>query len=202
MVFRFIVLGLLSMLVATSAYSKSHAFIGFHKFLKDTQNSKGKVEEKPFSPTLGFGYHFNIMDSRFGFSPQIGYIHTKQTADDKYGKQKIHTVFINWDFLWISPLSDQLAFRFGIGNFIKRTSGEGGTVEIPNGSGTDQARRPSGTVNSYSNTFNFGADYNFNVSQIGNWIEDIGVRFETYAFRPLSQEYRTWAFNFGAILYF
>lgn len=185
-----------------SAEAKLHSFVGFNKALKDTQNQKGKVEEKPFSPTIGVGYNFNLFNTGFGFSPQLGYIHTKQTANDSFGDQKVHTIFLNWDFIWISSLSDHLAFRFGIGNFIKRTSGKGGTVEIPNGSGTDQAQRPGGTVNSYSSTFNLGADYNFDLQMLDSWVQDIGIRFELYTFRPLSSENRNYAFNIGALLYF
>lgn len=196
-----LVLGL-CLLQTTTAEAKLHSFVGFHKALKDTQNQKGKVEEKPFSPTIGVGYNFNLFNTGFGFSPQLGYIHTKQTANDSFGDQKVHTIFLNWDFIWISSLSDHLAFRFGIGNFIKRTSGKGGTVEIPNGSGTDQAQRPGGTVNSYSSTFNLGADYNFDLQMLDSWVQDIGIRFELYTFRPLSSENRNYAFNIGALLYF
>jgi hypothetical protein len=191
----------LGIFLTQPVWARRHAFVGFHRTLKDTQNSKGKVEDKPLSPTVGLGYNFNLFNTGLGFSPQVGYIHTDQTANDSFGKQKIHSFFLNWDLLWISSLSNNLAFRFGLGTFIKRIRGEGGTVEIPNGSGTDQARRPSGTVTSYSSTFNLGADYNFGLSA-GEWIDDAGLRFELYTFRPLSSENRNYAFNFGVILYF
>lgn len=199
--FKYLVLAIYCLFLAGSTFAKTHTMIGFNKVLKDTQDSNGKVDDKPFSPTLSVGYNFNLFDSGFGFSPQLGYIHTKQTANDSYGKQKVHTIFLNWDFIWISSLSDQLAFRFGLGTFIKRTKGEGGTVTIPNGTGTDEARRPGKTVSSYSSTLNLGADYNFNV-QLSDWIDDLGLRFELYTFRPLSSEYRNYAFNFGVLLYF
>lgn len=202
MMLKFLMAVSISCFTLTSAYARQHGFIGFNKALKTTQNSKGKIEEKPFSPTLGYGYNFNLFDSGFGFSPQIGYVHTKQITNDSYGKQKVHSVFLNWDFIWLSPLSDSLAFRFGIGNFIKRTSGEGGTVEIPNGTGTAQARRPSKTVNSYSSTFNIGADYNFDIQLFDAWIKDVGLRFELYTFRPLSKNNRNYMFNIGAIFFF
>ena len=201
MMLRHLLIISISFFYLNVALAKPHSFLGFNKVLKDTQNSKGKVEEKPFSPTIGFGYNFNLLESGFGFSPQIGYIHTKQVTNDSFGDQKVHTIFLNWDFIWISSLSDRLGFRFGIGNFIKRTSGEGGTVTIPNGTGTAQARRPGGTVSSYSSTINLGADYNFGLG-MASWIEDIGLRFELFTFRPLSSENRNYAFNLGALLYF
>jgi hypothetical protein len=184
------------------AHSKSNFSIGFNKNLKDTQNSNGKVDDKPYSPYISWGSNFKIADLSFGFSPQIGYIHTIQTADDSYGKQKVHSFFIHWDFLYVPEFSDQFAFRFGIGNFIKRTYGEGGTVTIPNGTGTSTARRPDSTVNSYSNTFNLGADYNLDLDFSGDWLSDLGIRFETFIFRPLSQDYRSYAFNLGLLLYY
>ncbi len=202
MLLRYLLIMAIGTFTASSAFARPHLFLGFNRALKDTQNQKGKVEDKPFSPTISAGYNFNLFDSGFGFSPQLGYIHTNQTANDDFGKQKVHTIFLNWDFIWISSLSDSLAFRFGIGNFIKRTSGEGGTVEIPNGGGTDQARRPDGTVNSYSSTFNLGADYRFDLQLPGPWVQDVGLRFELYTFRPLSSENRNYTFNFGTILYF
>jgi hypothetical protein len=185
-----------------SANAKSHFSIGFNKNLKDTQNSSGKVDDKPYSPYLSWGSHFKIADSRFGFSPQLGYIHTNQTANDSYGKQKIHSFFLHWDFIYAPEFLNQFAFRFGVGNFIKRTTGEDGTVTIPNGTGTATARRPGSTVNSYSNTFNFGADYNFDLNFSGAWFTDLGIRFETFIFRPLSQDYRSYAFNLGILLYY
>lgn len=199
---KFLLLTSLVFIFTNTAMAKSHFSLGLHRTLKDVQNSKGKTEDKPLSPYVGWGYHFNLFGSRYGFSPQIGYIHTKQTANDSFGKQKIHSFFLNWDFLYVPTFSDQLALRFGIGNFIKRTSGKGGTVEIPNGSGTDQARRPGKTVTSYSSTFNLGADYNFNLDMYDFWIKDLGLRFELFTFRPLSQENRNYAFNFGVLMYY
>ena len=75
-------------------------------------------------------------------------------------------------------------------------------MTIPNGTGTATARRPGSTVNSYSNTFNFGADYNFDLNFSGAWFTDLGIRFETFIFRPLSQDYRSYAFNLGVLLYY
>ncbi len=182
--------------------AKSHFSLGFNRTLKDVQNSKGKVEDKPFSPYLGWGYHFNLFDSGFGFSPQLGYIHTTDVANDSFGKQTTHSYFFNWDFLYIPSFSNQMAFRFGIGNFIKRISGKGGTVEIPNGNSTTTARRPGKTVTSYSSTLNLGADYNFNTQLPSLGITDLGLRFELFTFRPLSQEYRNYAFNLGVLMYY
>ena len=186
----------------TSSQANPHLFLGSHKTLKDTQDSNGKVDDKPYSPTVGFGYNFRLFDSEYGFSPMLGYIHTTQTANDSFGDQKIHSIFMNWDFITVSSLSSHLVYRFGIGNFIKRTSGKGGTVEIPNGAGTATARRPGKTVTSYSSTFNFGLDFKFDLGMSDSFIEDLGLRFELYTFRPLSNENRNYAFNLGLLLFF
>ena len=188
-------------LLPTTASAKLHFFGGFNRSLKDTQNQKGKVEDKPFSPTLALGYNTKLFNTGLGFSPQFGYIHTNQTANDSFGAQKIHSFFFNWDFIYVTSFSQYLGLRFGIGNFIKRIRGEGGTVTIPNGNSTDEALRPSGTVTSYSSTFNFGFDYNFNFL-LGTWMENLGVRFETFVFRPLSSENRNYTFNLGIIYYY
>jgi hypothetical protein len=182
-------------------HAKPQVFIGAYKALKDTQDSDGKVAEKPFSPAIAIGYNFNLFDTGFGFSPHFGYIHTKVTANDSYGKQKIHTLFFNWDFLYVPEIFPSMAVRFGVGNFLKRTSGEGGTVEIPNGNGTDEARRPDETRTSYTSTFNLGADFNFELP-LNDWFTDLGLRTEMFIFRPLSKENRNYAFILGLTLFF
>lgn len=194
-----IILFVLLSLHAFNSYSGIHTFIGLNKSLKDVQDSNGKADDNPFSPALSLGYNFQLYD-RFGFSPQLGYIHNKVTANDSYGDQKVHTLFIHYDFIWLTSFSDSLALRFGVGNFIKRISGEGGSVTIPNGSGTAQALRPDETRTSYSSTLNFGADYNFEYSY--GWLVNTGLRFEFFTFRPLSKENRNYAFNFGLLFYF
>lgn len=187
-------------LIHRPASAKLHSFIGFNKRLKDVQDQNGKVESKPFSPTLSIGDNFAITND-WGFSPQLGYIHTTQERRDSYGDQKTHSFFLNWDFITVSSWLDGLAWRIGIGNFIKRVHGKGGTVQIPNGSGTATARRPGGTVSSYSNTFDFGFDYKFGLSQ-SDWFTDLGLRFQLYVFRPLSKDNRSYAFNLGFLWFF
>jgi hypothetical protein len=175
-------------------------FTGFNKSLLDVQDKKGKERKTPFEPTLAIGKNFEFSPG-FGFSPQLGYIHNIIVSDDGYSEYKMHTFFILYDFLWIPSSLPDLATRFGIGNFIKRISGEGGTVTIPNGSGTATAYRPKKErQSSYSNTFNFGLDYNFNFS--ASWFDSLALRFELFIFRPLSKEYRNYAYHLGTVFYF
>ena len=190
---------ILLVILSHKSYADLNTFVGFNKQLKDVQNSKGKVEGTHYSPVVGLGYNIRLTES-FGCSPQLGYIHTTVTAKDSYGKQKVHSIFLNYDFIYLTPFMDNLALRFGIGNFIKRTSGKGGNVTIPNGNSTTTAKRPGKTVSSYSSTFNLGADLLFNFST--DWFRNMGLRFELYTFRPLSKEYRNYAFNLGFTLYF
>ncbi len=197
----FVVLFLSLFLQMETVVAKPHILIGAYKPLKDTQDTNGKVLEKNFSPSIGIGYNFDLFNTGFGFSPQFGYIHTKITANDSYGKQKSHSLFLHWDFLYTPEFFPNMSIRFGIGNFIKKISGEGGTVEIPNGSGTDMAIRPDETRTSYSSTFNLGADLNFDLP-LGDLITDLGLRAEMFTFRPLSKEYRNYAFMLSGLLYF
>jgi len=185
--------------VSLEVSASTNVFLGAYKPLNDVQDKKGKISKNPLSPALSIGKNFQLMD-RFGFSPQLGYIYHSNHSDDSYGKYTVRTIFLLYDFIWVPEMANSLALRFGVGNFIKSVEGEGGQVTIPNGSGTASATRPSGKKTSYSNTFNFGADWNWGIK--GDWFENVGLRFETFVFRPLSKDYRNYAFNVGMLIYF
>jgi hypothetical protein len=189
------------LLIADRSYASIQLFTGVHKSLLDVQDKNGDELKTPFEPTFALGTNFKLAES-WGFSPHIGYIHNTISSDDSYGKYRKHTIFILYDFIWL-PLSGMkdLGLRFGIGNFITRTKGEGGTVQIPNGGGTATAYRPGKeTRSSYSGTFNFGVDYMFNWSS--GWFNNFALRFETIVYRPLAGEHRNYAYQLGSVFFF
>ena len=191
------VIFLLGVLLAHPAWS-IHVSTGLYKSLIDVQDKNGKMVTNPFSPSLSVGTNFKFTDG-FGFSPQIGFIyHTVQT-DDSYGKYKMYSIFLLYDFIWVPQDYQFLALRFGLGTFRKTITGEGGTITVPNGNSTATAYRPE-SATSYSSTFNLGTDINFNIST--EWFNNVGMRFEVFSFRPLSQEYRSYTYNLGVVAYF
>ena len=175
-----------------------HVSTGVYKSLIDVQDKNGKEVKNPFSPALTVGTNFQFGQS-FGFSPQLGFIHHTVKSDDSYGKYKMYTFFLLYDFIWVPQSFDSFALRFGLGTFRKTIKGEGGKVTIPNGASTMQAYRPD-SVTSYSGTFNLGADYNFNI--LKDWFSNFGMRFEVFVFRPLSSENRNYTYNLAFVAYF
>ena len=176
----------------------AHLSTGIYKSLIDVQDKNGKEVTNPFSPALSVGSNFKFTDG-FGFSPQLGFVyHTVQT-DDSYGDYKMYSIFLLYDFIWVPQSYQSFALRFGLGTFRKTITGKGGTVTIPNGTGTATAYRPE-SATSYSGTFNLGTDFKFNMRT--NWFTNFGLRFEVFAFRPLSQEYRNYTYNLGFLAYF
>jgi hypothetical protein len=188
---------LLAVLLAHPAWG-SHVSTGLYKSLIDVQDKNGKAVTNPFSPALSVGTNFKFTDG-FGFSPQLGFIyHTVQT-DDSYGEYKMYSIFLLYDFIWVPQDYQFLALRFGLGTFRKTITGKGGSVTVPNGNSTATAYRPD-SATSYSSTFNLGTDINFGINT--EWFNNLGMRFEVFAFRPLSQEYRSYTYNLGLVAYF
>lgn len=180
-----------------------HVTTGLYQSLLKVQDQKGKTVKRDFHPHVELGYNWRTGND-WGFSPQIGYIYNIQRSEDKYSEYKVHTFNILYDFVWL-PIDSMkgpttFAMRMGLGTFIKRISGKGGSVTVPNaGSGTATAYRPKGTQTSYSSTINLGADYTFKMFE--EYFENLGLRFETYTFRALSK-YRSTSYTFGVVGYF
>jgi hypothetical protein len=175
-----------------------HVSTGLHKSLIDVQDKNGKEDKNPFSPVLTVGSNFKMTEG-FGFSPQLGFIYHTVNSDDSYGKYKMYSFFILYDFIWVPQGYEFFGLRFGLGTFRKTIKGEGGTVTIPNGNSTAKAYRPESST-SYSGTFNLGTDFNFNI--LKDWFTNFGLRLEMYVFRPLSKENRNYTYTLGAVGYF
>lgn len=184
--------------------SAFHVTSGFYMPLLDVQDKNGKEVKNHIDPTIGIGRNWQIGND-WGFSPQFNYIYDLKGSDDGYNDYKVHTFVILYDFVWL-PIDSMksgnvFALRFGIGNFIKRISGEGGAITVPNGSsGSSTAYRPEKTITSFSGTFNLGADLSLDL--LKDYFNNFGFRLEAYTFRPLSQEYRNYSYSLTAVGYF
>lgn len=178
----------------------AHISTGFYKSLHDVQDKDGDELQNPLHPMIGIGDNWKI-STDWGFSPQLKYIYNRQVSDDSYNDYSVHTFVLLYDFIWVPVDSMQsFALRFGLGTFIKRIKGEGGTVTIPNGTGTMSAYRPDETETSYSSTFNLGGDLMLDLFK--DYFANTGLRLETFIFRPLSQEHRTYAYTLSMVGYF
>lgn len=153
------------------------------------QDKDGKEDRGSIAPMLKIGHNFRLT-RKLGFSPQLGYIFNSNDSDDSYGGDyKIRTVFILYDVIY--PVSNSVMIRFGLGNFIRSTKGDGGTVEVPNGGGTATSYRPSDSVKSYVGSINLGLDLRPSFLPYRNKLRKFGMRFEYHLISGFKSDKRT-----------
>lgn len=159
--------------------------------------------DKNQSPTPEF---FILLGARFRLyrsilaAPELGYQFNRQGAEDSYGGDaSIKTFLLRYHALY--PLggagfsSSMLALRFGATTFIRSTKGKGGSVEVPNGSSTMTAFRPSEKSTSYTAGPALGVDYIVQRPLFyGTRSFSLGALLEVPQF--LSKERRIWGLSF------
>ncbi len=166
------------------------------------QAQSGKEDSDPISYGLGFGHEFQWWNST-QFAPRMGYVMNTVNSDDHYsGKYKVETIYLLYDFAHPFNSEQTWWWRVGIGNFIKRIKGNGGTVEIPNGSGTSTAYKPGKTQESYTSTLNLGVDWMFSKGMGGNTINGYGMNFETFWNELLDSKKRMFTVQLAFTAYF
>ena len=163
------------------------------------QNQAGSEDGDPISYGLVIGHVFDSPRST-KFSPKLGYIKNEVNSDDHYsGKYKIETIYLLYDVIHPLNQAETIFFRAGIGNFIKRIKGDGGTVTIPNGAGFATAYKPGKTQESYTSTLNIGADWIF-MSDFGS--TRYGMTLESFWSEILDSKKRMFTVQFGLTAYF
>lgn len=166
------------------------------------QTQAGKEAADPLSYGIGFGHEFQWWNST-QFAPRFGYIKNTVESNDHYsGKYKVETIYVLYDFAHPFDSDKSLWWRVGIGNFIKRIKGDGGTVTIPNGSGTATAYKPGKTQQSFTSTLNLGADWMFSKGYGADTINGYGISFETFWNEILDSKKRMFTAQLGLIAYF
>ncbi|MGE4134008.1 MAG: hypothetical protein AB7F86_20395 [Bdellovibrionales bacterium] len=154
------------------------------------QTTTGSEAADAISPGITLGPHFDIGDG-FRFAPQLGYIYNQVDSNDRYGgKYRVETFYLLYDFTLNADDAGSFRPRFGVGNFIKRITGKGGTVTVPNGFGTSTSNRPGGTKESFSTTLNLGFEWDFAKSDVASFFRAYGLAFEMFLFEPLDQQRR------------
>lgn len=154
---RLILLSLL--LISIPTWGLDFSVLAYQSNLK-TQDYYGKDKKDPVYYGASLGHRWNI-DPNLVFAPHLSYIHNTQKSEDSYSDYKIQLYHISMDFLYRISDLHQLDLRLGLGNLYRITKGQGGTVTIPNGSGTATAYRPSGTSTSQTATLNMGLEWRF-----------------------------------------
>jgi len=127
-----------------------------------SQDENGDDERDPLSYGVSIGHQW-AMAPKLLFAPRLSYIRHSEKSRDSYSDYKVQSYIVALDALYLISETEPLYLRIGIGNFIKEIKGEGGTVTVPNGSGTTLAYRPSGKSTTQTATVNLGIDWKFDL---------------------------------------
>lgn len=195
--------GILIFLLINLTLPKAFAWdasFGITQPQEKVQNRKGSTASNPISPYLAFGHTFSLTEA-WSFAPRLGYIKNTVKSDDHYSRYKIETFFLLYDFTWKRSFDSKFYPRLGIGTFLKKTKGEGGTVTVPNGGGFSTAYRPGTSKASATATLNLGIDWKFNESLSAPG-RGFGATAEAFIYEILEERKRLLTLSLGLFYYF
>lgn len=185
------------LIFSLNSFSSPHVSVGLFRNFDTIQDEDGLETKDPFYAMVQIGYNFAPIFG-FIFSPQFIFATTSNNSNDEYGGDySTKTYGFLYDFLY--PFGTGMAFRFGIGNIIKSTSGDGGVVTIPNGTGTATAYKPEDSK-SYTGTLNLGFETVFTSSLF--ILTHTGLRLEYLISSPFKGTRRSGYLTFSVQGYF
>jgi len=144
---------------------------------KDISGEKNKTTFHPMFTVNGV---FNAMYGHV-FLPELGVVFHRKKNDEIKKK----TIFILFDVGY--QVLPSIVLRYGVGTFMTRIGGDGGTIEMPNGLGTSSFAMPDESVTSYNFTFDFGFEHAFDRNYV--------FKFEGYLFGILKEESRKLSYS-------
>lgn len=160
---------ILFFLLTFSFQSYASSYIGFGGYAAYPFSSQGDTEGGlayfGLDPMISVG---GVFDGFWGHKllPEIGY-HMRIGEDDGYNKS---TLFFLLDLGY--PLQSNLVLRYGLGWFHTTIGGDGGAVELNNGTDTATFYRPVDSVTAYNISLNLGIESQFE--------SNLTWKFETY----------------------
>ena len=129
---------------------------GYSPFGPTTQKSAdGEKNTFSFHPMFVLNGAYPVLPGHL-FTPQLGMALHRNKFDENEKK----TVFILMDVAYI--LHPIFILRYGIGSFLTKVGGNGGSILLNNGNDTTAFAKPDHTVTSYNTTLNFGLEYGVN----------------------------------------
>ena len=152
----------------------------------------GGTENAIFSFYPYVGAHAKILiGPAFYFLPEAGYVFKNSAHDgaDAGGRSQLFALY-NVGFAFLPTL---LA-KAGIGTFITKIHGEGGTIKTQNGSGTATFFLPEESQSSYNTTINFGIEV--------NTVPKFGLKLEAHIWNILGSQSRGISFEQSLKYYF
>ncbi len=193
---RFIKVSFFSLLVAFLPFylKEVKAYVSFGSFtpalLKYQVDSYGTTNFLDLNFMLGghlkIPLKFKYLKNHF-FRPEVGLIFESSEMDDEYFRS---TTYILYSLAW--EFKRNTFLRYGVGTFIDRVGGMGGSKLQNNGSSYATFYRPISTVFSYTSSINLGIEYE--LTYRGLPLESRKyrplIRFETFTFSPLNSKKR------------
>lgn len=146
---------------------------------KAQSDSDGSTQKLAINPFLSLSYRLPIWRT-FSFNPELGYVLHTGNEDET----RTRTLFLLYTFT--TPVHEFIHLRFGFGTFHTRISGDGGTVTLNDGGGTQDFFVPEESSTSVIGTANLGAEFFLT----RHW----GVRLDGAIMTPLSSERRKFSY--------
>jgi len=141
---------------------------GYVPFGLSTQTSAdGGANTFGFDPVVSINHIIPMFWGEL-FMPEFGLVLNGE-GKDGYDKK---TLFFLLDFG--HRFTSGLVGRYGLGTFMTKISGDGGAVELNNGTSTATFYRPSKSVTSWNTTLNGGLEWAFDANY--------AMRFELFMF--------------------
>lgn len=141
---------------------------GYSPFGPTTQKAAdGDTNAFSFHPMMVLNGAYPLFSGHL-FTPQMGLVLHRNKFDENEKK----TVFILMDVAYI--WHPKFILRYGIGSFLTKVGGNGGTILLDNGNDTTAFAKPDHTVTSYNTTLNFGFEFAVN--------RNYAIQTEAFAF--------------------
>ncbi len=170
---------MLIVITSFNLYAASPYWVGFgnltHNFLSAQNDEKGGKKVFEAGPVFLFGASFPFLFTDLYASPAVGY--AKFFTKDKTSRSEI---ILQYHFNQM--LFSSLMLRYGFSNYITKISGEGGTLELNNGTSTATFYVPEESKTTYTASLDIGTEFIFSA--------DYAARFQVSVMRFLSSERR------------
>ncbi|PIP89613.1 MAG: hypothetical protein COW01_11590 [Bdellovibrionales bacterium CG12_big_fil_rev_8_21_14_0_65_38_15] len=135
----------------------------------------GSRDSFQFNPYFSVTTYWRIFGDHF-LAPELGVaFHTG--TEEEYSKR---TTSAFWHLAW--QFHSKFLFRYGLGTFWTRISGDGEEVELPNGNTTATFYAPTESSTSFNSTLDLGVEY----IMTQNW----GSRLDFFILQPFSSNRR------------
>lgn len=154
---------------------------------KVQKNEGGDTRKFDLNPFVILGAKFHLIDL-LSLYPEFGFTIPRSESDED---------ITEWNFFTLAILGYEVydwTFRFGFGFYFTRISADGGTKDLPNGSGTTSFPIPEGASTSRNVITNLGVEYFF--------LKELSARVEASVLNVTSSLARTFNYTISVHYHF